>query len=105
MSDGVTLSPLADRERAWRERQDALLAPLVSAINTALGRNAIALKWNNGSVALFGHKLAVVDARTGKHLSVYMQPETIARRLELSARIIGADVPKAERMAIRYGVK
>lgn len=91
------------RHEQYRERMESkVLGPLIDGINEVIGgAAAIALRWRYqdnrlgkpyGSTSGF---VCIVDTKTDTALSVYMNPDTLRKRLEFTARILGADVKES----------
>lgn len=91
---------LRQREQARQWHVDSFLGPLVVGINEVLGVSMIALRWRSQDKRLgrpnplTSDAVCIVDAKTDKALSVYMNPDTMRKRLEFAARILGADLVK-----------
>lgn len=83
-----------------RAHNEDMLNPLVVGINEVLGVSMIALRWRLDDKRLGRPSplsldlVCIVDAKTDKTLSVYMNADTMRKRLEFTARILGAELVK-----------
>lgn len=69
--------------------EEKVLGPTLAAIDAATGRKT-SLRWTDSRNGLSTGAAVCVVGADGKALSVYMNPETMRKRLQMVARMVGA---------------